>query len=562
MEECRAVAKRCRAALEMAILSEFPVTLSDKTYASGDLSLELGKDPFKVPRFSRFAKPPRDIQASVMRMRALTQARKAFRTRSWEAAFSFTRRSMRVPKFERFGKPPGNITEAVQEMRLLAAAKRANKQKSWAGTFSFARSWKKPKFERFANPPADIMVAVQEMRLVAVAKLAEKQKSQAAAVKLARNSKNPRLGRPASPPSDIASALRKMGQRLMSERAAGKTRDVALEDQVLIEDVQDEPAESTSVPTSKYSGGMLMLTAPPSELEQIRHNLFDLLAGFEREIKDENNVKQFVQQSAFPAPCSEAASFSPAEPPVQASFDSDPETFGLKGPEVKPPGVKAVREACEHCAKLLRQFRKQADIYKEEQQSEELFRQEQLRFVALEEEADRNVEQLIAEELGTAFKPKPVLKSFSKGAGLLKGCTSYQSTPSLPGTTTEWFAGSSLSAVRRLRSDRLASEADGDAKPKKTSAFSSNLFRLDSAGDLAFKGAKLGGNADARSAMEMDLGTGEKSGNKSAMEMDLGGGSSPHANQRLSKSSSLGALKVTKSMPMRRAPLQPVVDWR
>jgi len=475
MEECRALAKRCRAALEMAILSEFPVTLSDKTYASGDLSLELGKDPFKVPRFSRFANPPRNIQASVMRMRALTQARNAFRTRSWEAAFSFTRRSMRVPKFERFGKPPGNITEAVQEMRLVAAAKRANKQKS---------------------------------------------------------------------------------------RAAGKTRDVALEDQVLIEDVQDEPAASTSVPTSKYSGVMLMLTAPPSELEQIRHNLSDLLAGFEREIKDGNNVKQFVQQSAFPAPCSEAASFSPAEPPVQASFDSDPETFGLKGPEVKPPDVNAVRETCEHCAKLLRQFRKQADIYKEEQQSEELFRQEQRRFVALEEEADRNVEQLIAEELGTTFKPKPVLKSFSKGAGLLKGCTSYQSTPSLPGTTTEWFAGSSLSAVRRLRNDRLASEADGDAKPKKTSAFGSNLFSLDSAGDLAFKGAKPGGDAGARSAMEMDLGTGQKSGNKSAMEMDLGCGSSPHASQRLSKSSSLGALKVTKSIPTRRAPLQPVVDWR
>jgi len=525
MDECRAVAKQFRAALEVAILSNFSDTMSDETYASGDLSLELGKDLFKVPRFSRFANPPRNIQASVMRMRALTQARKAFRTRSWEAAFSFTRRSMRVPKFERFANPRGDITEAVQEMRHLAAAKRANKQKSWAGAFSFARSWKKPKFERFANPPADITVAVQKMRLVATAKLAEKEKSWAGAVRITRHIKKPLLG---------------------------KTRIVALEDQVLIEDVQDEPAASTTVPTSKSSGDMLMLTAPPSELEQLQHNLFDLLAGFEREIKDENNVKQLVQQSAFPAPCSEAASFIPAE---SVSFDSYPETFGLKGPEVKPPSVTAVREACEHCAKLLRQFRKQADIYKEEQQSEDLIRQEQLRYLAQQEQADRNVEQLIAEELGTAFKPK----SSSKGAGLLKGCTAYQSTPSLAtGSNTEWFAGSSLSAVRQLRSDRLASPADGDAKLK----IGGNLFSLDSAGDLAFKGAKLAGDAGARSAMEMDMGSGKMSGGRSAMEMDLGCGSSPLANRRISKSSSLGALKVTKNMPMRRAPLQPVVDWR
>lgn len=550
MEECRAVAKQFTAVLEVAVLSEFPGSLSDKAYASGDLSLELGKDPFKVPCFSRFAKPPKDIQASVRRMRALTQARKAFRTRSWEAAFSFTRISMRVPKFERFANPSGNITEAVQEMRRVAAAKRASKQKSWAGAFSFARSWKKPQFERFANPPADITAAVQEMRLVAAAKSAQRQRSWAAGFKFATNSKKPQFERFASPPSDVAAAVREMRQRRMSEQAARRTKNIALEDQVLVEDVQDEPVASAGVCTSRDSGIMLMLTAPPSEMDQIREHLGNLLAGIEREVKDDNNVNWFAEQAAFPAPCGEAVSFRPAQPSVQASFVSDLETFGSKEPEVKPPTEKAVRQACEHCARLLRQFRKQVDIYKEEQLSEELIRQEQLRYAALEEEAAGNVEQLIAEELGAAFNPKPMVKALSKG------CATHQSTPSL---NTKWFAGSSLSAVRQLRK---SSETDGDANLKKSSAFGVNLFSLNNAGDLAFRGPKLVSDAGFRSAMEMDLGSGEKSGRKSAMEMDLGCSRSPQAQKRLSKSSSLGALKVTKSMPMRMGPVQPVVDWR
>lgn len=548
MDECQAVAKRCGTVPEVSVLFEFPATLSDKAYASGDLSLKLGKDPSKVPCFSRFAKPPKDIKASVMRMRALTQARKAFRTRSWEATFSFTRISMRVPKFERFAYPSGNITEAVQEMRRVAAAKRANKEKSWAGSFSFARSWKKPQFERFANPPSDITAAVQEMRLAAAAKSAKRQRSWAAGFKFETNSKKPQFERFASPSSDIAAAVLEMRQRRMAERAARRTTHVSLEDQVLIEDVQDEPVASACVQTSRDPGIMLMLTAPPSEMEQVRERLCNLLAGLEREVKNDNNVSWLVQQAALPAPRGEAASFRPAKPSVQASFVSDLERFGCNEPEVKPPTSKAVREACEHCAQLLRRFRKQVGMYKEEQQSEELIRQEQLRYAALEEEAAESVEQLIAEELGAA--PKPAVKALSKG------CATHQSTPSL---TTKRFAGSSLSAVRQLRSDR---KADGDANLKKSSAFGVNLFSLNNAGDLAYQGPKLVSDAISRSAMEMDLGSSEKTARRSAMEMDLGCSRSPPANQRLSKSSSLGALKVTKSMPMRMGPFQPVLDWR
>eukprot|EP00930_Biecheleria_cincta_P013152 TRINITY_DN1187_c0_g1_i1.p1 TRINITY_DN1187_c0_g1~~TRINITY_DN1187_c0_g1_i1.p1 ORF type:complete len:540 (+),score=125.10 TRINITY_DN1187_c0_g1_i1:86-1621(+) len=510
MEVCRAIAGRCAAALEVAVLSELPVTLSEDSFATGDLSFELGKDPFKLPRFSRFAKPPKNIQASVMRMRALTQKRQAFRTRSWEAAFSFTRRSLKVPKFERFANPPGNITASVQEMRLAAADKRANRQRSWAASFKFARSSKKPQFERFANPASDIFAAVQEMRLVAAARRAKRQRSWAATFKFAVNSKQPLFKRFASPASNITAAVWDMRLRLSSQRAAAKAKKVQPEDQVLIEDVMEEPEASTSTSTSRDLG-MKMLTAPPSEMEQIQERLHNLLMNLEQHANDKHSVDVFLQQAAFPSPIDAAVSLIPAKPIEQASIDSDLEANGSWEPQyeplAKPPASNEVRAACEGCAKVLRKFRKQVEVYKEEQQAEKLIQQEQQRYSALEEEKHRNVEQLIAEELAMKFDPKLTGKVPPKGAGLVKGSMFCQSAPSLHGSTTKWFAGSSLSAVRQLRRNRVDSETNHFDKSNKSSGFAVNFDDLDVAGkNLAYKGPKLVGCAGAKSAMEMDLG--------------------------------------------------------
>eukprot|EP00930_Biecheleria_cincta_P013153 TRINITY_DN1187_c0_g2_i1.p1 TRINITY_DN1187_c0_g2~~TRINITY_DN1187_c0_g2_i1.p1 ORF type:complete len:512 (+),score=118.24 TRINITY_DN1187_c0_g2_i1:75-1610(+) len=510
MEECRAIAKRCAAALEVALLSELSVTLSEDSFPTGDLSFELGKDPLKVPRFSRFAKPPKNIQASVMRMRALTQRRLAFRTRSWEAAFSFTRRSLKVPKFERFANPPGNITAAVQEMRLAAAAKRASRQRSWAASFKFARSSKKPQFQRFASPASDIVAAVQEMRLVAAARRAKRQRSWAATFKFAVNSKQPLSKRFASPASNITAAVWDMRQRLSEQRAAAKAKNAHPEDQVLIEDVTEEPEASTSTSTSR-DFGMKMLTAPPSEMEQIQERLHNLLMNLEHHVNDAHSVDMFLQQAAFPSPIGAAMSLSPAAPLARTSIDGDLEAH-IAGeqqykPVAKPPTSNEVRATCERCAKLLRNFRKQAEIYKEEQQAEQLIQQEQQRYSALEEEAHRNVEQLIAEELTIKFDPKLTGKVAPKGAGLVKGRMSYQSAPSLHSNATKWFAGSSLSAVRQLRRSRDDSGTSHSDESNKSSGFAFNLDDLHTAGaKFVYNGPKLVGCVGAKTAMEMDLG--------------------------------------------------------
>lgn len=506
MEEYRALAKRFMTAVEVAVLSELPVTRSEDSYATGDLSMQLGKDPFKTPRFPRFSKPPKNIQASVMRMRALTRARQAFRTRSWEASFSFTRRSLKVPKFERFANPPGNIAAAVQEMRLAAAAKRAEKQRSWAASFKFARSSKRPQFERFASPPSDIAAAVQETRLVAAAKRAKRHRSWAAAFKFVRSSKQPLFKRFASTTSDITAAVWDMRQRLATERAAAKAKKLRPVDEVIIEDVLDEPIASPSISTSGDLQ-MKMLTAPPSEMEQIRERLHNLLMSFEHKVNDKDSVELVLQAAAFPSPFGAAVSFSPPKPLIQATIESD-----FKGhdsleqryePAAKAPASTEVRAACERCAKLLRRFRKQVEIYKEEQQTEQLIQQEQQRYSALEEQKDCSVERLIAEELAIKFDSRPTCKAPSKGASLVKGCMSHQSAPSLPGTATKWFAGSSLAAVRQLRSSR----DDHRDKSSKPGGFAFNYCDLDRAGkNFANRAPELVGNAGAKSAMEMDLG--------------------------------------------------------
>jgi len=176
-----AVIKRATMQAMQPLLAPSASSESDKSYFTGDLSMELGKDPRKMPKVARFANPPIDIKASVMRMRSLTRCRQAFRIRSWEAAFSFTKKSFKVPQFERFAHPVGDINAAVQEMRLAALAKRASKQRSWAAAFTFTkRTLKKPQFERFAQPSSDIRIAVEEMRQVAMAQRARKQRSWAA----------------------------------------------------------------------------------------------------------------------------------------------------------------------------------------------------------------------------------------------------------------------------------------------------------------------------------------------------------------------------------------------
>lgn len=347
-----------------------------------------------------------------MRMRALTQARQAFRTRSWEASFSFTRRSLKVPKFERFANPPGNIADAVQEMR----------------------------------------------------------------------------------------------QRLAAERAAAKAAKLHPEDGVIVEDVLDEPVASTSISISEDLQ-IKMLTAPPSEIEQIQNRLHNLLASFEHAVNDEESMELLSQRAALPSPIGAAVSFSPPEPLVQASVDS-----GLKEhdsleqryePAAKAPDNNEVRVACELCAKLLRKFKKHIEIYMEEQQTEQLIQQEQQRYSALEEHRDRKVEQLIAEELAIKLDSRPTGKTPSKGAGLVKGCRSYQSVPSLSSDATKWFAGSSLAAVRQLRGSR----DDHRDKSSKSGGFAFNYCDLDRAGEnFAGRGPQLVGNAGAKSAMEMDLG--------------------------------------------------------
>jgi len=506
------MAKRCRAALEAAVLKDLQATATEKTFATGDLSLELGKDPMKVPRFSRFANPPKDIQKSVMRMRALTRARNAFRTRSWEAAFSFTRISMRTPKFERFSNPPGDIAAAVQEMRLAAAAKRCRRQCSWAATFAFPRTSKKPMFERFANSPRDIRGAVEEMRLT------------------------------------------------LRERRAARARRAPMEDQVLIEDVLDEPEVPEVRVQASSDTTMKMLCAPPTEMEQVQQRLCFLLEGLRREVKNERSVQLFAEQSVLQQPLSVPTSFTPPEPVLEGSiFERSPHAQILEEAEAgtwaEPPNAKEVREACLRCDELLWLLRRHAEKYAKEQQLEQqralmvdkLIQEEQLRYSHQEEQADREVERLIAEELNP---PKPASVVTSKGARLIPGETlSIESRGSskkghlLPSTEIS-FAGSPFAAARQLRRSRstCSMQAETLKAPKLggSSSISFKAFGLESVKDLAYQRLNLAGTVAGSSAMEMDLGA--------------------DAVQRLSKSSSTGALKVMKSRLAVR-PLQPVVEW-
>merc|ERR1719235_1774153 len=82
-----------------------------------------------MPLHKRFAKPPADITASVQRMRSLIRARRAYRTRSWEASISLFR-SFKVPQFERFKHPIGDVRTAVLDMRERLSAQRAAKKMS------------------------------------------------------------------------------------------------------------------------------------------------------------------------------------------------------------------------------------------------------------------------------------------------------------------------------------------------------------------------------------------------------------------------------------------------
>eukprot|EP00928_Gymnodinium_smaydae_P042020 TRINITY_DN2836_c0_g1_i2.p1 TRINITY_DN2836_c0_g1~~TRINITY_DN2836_c0_g1_i2.p1 ORF type:complete len:683 (-),score=66.46 TRINITY_DN2836_c0_g1_i2:262-2310(-) len=153
--------------------------METEAFAIGkDVAECLGKDITKQPKFARFTRPTTDIAASVLRMRSLSRARRAFRTRSWETNISVPR-TFKVPRFERFAMPIGDIQTAVQQMRLAAAAARARKQRSWAASFHVFRAQSAPQHARFANPPVNIREAVQDMRRTASAQRALKARTQA-----------------------------------------------------------------------------------------------------------------------------------------------------------------------------------------------------------------------------------------------------------------------------------------------------------------------------------------------------------------------------------------------
>merc|ERR1712232_677452 len=67
-----------------------------------DLSMNLGKDFSKQPKFGRFCYQPVDIAAAVQEMRENAIMKKESRSRSWASSFRFTGRSSKQPRFERF----------------------------------------------------------------------------------------------------------------------------------------------------------------------------------------------------------------------------------------------------------------------------------------------------------------------------------------------------------------------------------------------------------------------------------------------------------------------------
>jgi len=246
-----------------------------KPYASADLSMQLGKDPRKTPKCSRFAKPPIDITASVMKMREVTRARQALRTRSWEAAFPFTRKSLKMPKFERFACPPGNIIAAVQEMRSVAAARRARKQRSWAAAYSLNKqSSKSPQFERFANPQKDIRVAVEEMRESLKTQQATKNgRSWTAAFSLNKqSSKTPQFERFANHQKDIRVAVDEMRKSLQAKQATKKARSWA----------------------AAFSLNKLSSKTP--QFERFANPQTDIRAQFERFSNPQNDIRVAVEE--------------------------------------------------------------------------------------------------------------------------------------------------------------------------------------------------------------------------------------------------------------------------
>jgi len=560
---------------------------SHNSYASGDLSIELGRDPLRKPRFSRFvhppanitaavqemrlaaaakraskqrswaatypftkrssnapkferfANPPTNIRAAVQRMRVVTRARMAFRTRSWEASYSFTRMSFKTPKFERFANPPTNITAAVLRMRAVTRARMAFRTRSWEASYSFTRmSFKTPKFERFANPPSDIQAAVQEMRLAAAAKRASKQRSWAATYTFTKRSLHvPKFKRFANLSCDIQVVVEEMRKCLRAKRVA-KT---SLEDEVLIEDMNDEPDVSAVVTVQAVRDStMKMLMAPPSNMNKTREHLQYLLGSLQREVSniDGNTLKMLERQLALPEPSGAPVSAIPAEPLSVTTFDNEPSNdsswMRLCETELEPPTDKDVRKACVHCERSLRNFRmemeRQRATVEEEKHAtevEQLIQEEQ----AQKDKSDLEVEQLIQEEIdntldpthnskGTVSSSQDVTKPFKSPStsnfklGTIVGRPKQLDPKPLlnpapnskewvaPSTMTSWVVGSPAAAARQLR-----------------------------------RNSSVGGEIGACSAMALDLGCYGASCTPPE----------PHKQVKHSRTASLGALKVSKS---------------
>jgi len=457
-----------------------------------DLSIYLGRDLSKAPKFGRFAScgsmPIRcgwqstkaaSIQAAVQEMRLLAGAARSLKQRSWAASFSFTKRLSKTPQYECYASPCMNIQAAVQEMRL-AAARRAPKKMGWAASFEFTgRSSKKPQFARFARKfVGHIEIDVQKMRRAVAATRASKNRSWAATFsftgKSATVAKFARFAKPSAAIDVDVQFMRllagAMKSSVLQPRAATKCtstlwsctikKTVCMQDRVLIEDVHDEITESTSgsLASSSPSSTPKMLMAPPSEMEETCQKLQALLKAFQQEVLrvQGKDVKLLGQRLALIEPSVAPASLMPAEPRVEERAPTDFSAHGSSTwmwdfeTELQSTELEADLENLgEQCARKLKQFQLEVASYEDAQIIEQLIQEEQ----SQQERLDVEVDQLIGEELLMASK------------------------------TSTWVAGSPAAAARRMR--RSASSTFHGEKAVRSTGSNSTALALDLGLDLS-----------------------------------------------------------------------------
>jgi len=493
---------------EMRLAAAAKRSLKQRSWAA---SFSFTKRSSKKPLCQRFTSPSMGIQHVVHMMRLASAVFK--QQRSWAASFAFTGRSSKKPQFAGFAREfnLGHIEMDVQKMRLAAMSKRAAKQRSWAASYAFTkRSLRQPLHERFATPSQDLQTAVQQMRRASAAARASKHRSWAASFSFTgKATKKPRCMRFAPPSVGIEVSVQCMRLVSMAMQSSvlqscsvikctsfkvKKTEN--MHDALLIEDVDDEIVESTANHAPSRSGNtMKMLMPPASEMEETRQKLELLLQGFQREVLkcQDSDIKMLERRLVLTEPSDAPVSFAPAEPHMAATVatnsSADCSSFWMLDSETDMQSTELETDLFvlrERCAQSLSQFQLMAALYKKEEQAsaevEKLIQEEQ----SQQEFLDKEVEQLIGEELQKASK-----------------------------SSAAWVAGSPAAAVRSMRRSASAT------------------FQNDTATNVGATGIKC-------SALSLDLGLDLSQCTPRESQFST-------RTQKSRRSSSMAALRVTKS---------------